>query len=229
MPPISGPAPISPIRLYLGGRQWPTVPAHMQFADASETLAYDIIARGAIAMPRGFSPTRVRLEGRFFGEQRKKIPLLADPWTNPYDLCRDLADWCRLADEVGSRTLIVTGLQVSLDVLPESFQWEPVGGYGDVDYQLSLYEERQLASGSPTWRGESRPVASAPGSAGVRWSYTTVPGDTLATIATQQLGDSTRWSEIRSLNADVPQIDHEELPVGTTLVMPPSSFTNVGI
>lgn len=56
-------------------------------------------------------------------------------------------------------------------------------------------------------------------------SYVTTPGESVAGIALRQLGDESRWIEIRDLNAQAfPDMGpHDYYPVGTKLVMPKSA------
>ena len=56
-------------------------------------------------------------------------------------------------------------------------------------------------------------------------SYVTTPGESVAGIAARQLGDQSRWIEIRDLNAlEFPDMGpHDYYPVGTKLVMPKSA------
>ena len=53
-------------------------------------------------------------------------------------------------------------------------------------------------------------------------SYSTSPGESVAGIALRQLGDESRWIEIRDLNAHAfPDVGpHDYYPAGTKLVMP---------
>ena len=56
-------------------------------------------------------------------------------------------------------------------------------------------------------------------------SYSTSPGESVAGIALRQLGDKSRWLEIRDLNAQAfPDMGpNDYYPVGTKLVMPQSA------
>lgn len=52
--------------------------------------------------------------------------------------------------------------------------------------------------------------------------YTTMPGDSLAGIAHRELGDNSRWAEIRDLNSDAfPYMrSFEYYPVGSSIILP---------
>jgi hypothetical protein len=206
------------IRVYVGGLLLPSPPRLLAFGDGSETLAYDVIARGGIKLPRGFQPSTVRLEGTFYGAARQRLPLVT-AWQDPMAVVEELRQWTRFAADLGPRTLSITGVGFSQDVLPESFDWTPKGGYGDVDYRLVLYEARTVEVGLSGAPAGERPGTTRADSGGT--VYRTVPHDTLAGVAAAKLGDARRWQEIVEANPGVEGLDQPEIPPGTSLKLPP--------
>jgi hypothetical protein len=112
----------------------------------------------------------------------------------------------------------------------------PSGAICANDWFLALPPERQAVLREDKWlladaafkAGQS--FNSSPVSAPTYRTYTTTPGEAVAGIALRQLGDESRWVEVRDLNAHAfPDIGpHDYYPVGTELRLPALSAPSHG-
>jgi LysM repeat protein len=98
------------------------------------------------------------------------------------------------------------------------YQWEPT------DLVISSSSGQTSAQRAAASTGQSSGMSSgatitAPAPAASGWTYTVKQGDTLSSIAARQLGNASRWQEIRTLNNIR---DPNMINVGQVLRMPGS-------
>lgn len=216
------------VDIYLTGLEtgrrvrFPLAPEEITVDTGAEILSWQVIRVGTIEMPRGRKPHRVSWRGMLPGQSRQAaIPTLLTAWRQPQDLIGDIAAF---RDAGEPCQLLITETLINLAVYVVDFSHTYKGGFGDVEYSLSLTERRLLearttsevlamasASSTQPLQTLKRPVPATPK------TYTVRPGDTLWAIAKRTLGDGSRWRDIYEANKATIGPDANLIQVGMTL------------
>lgn len=182
---------------------FPSLPEKINIGRSAKYRNYDLINGNTYKLPKGNECDEISWSGKFFGIGRKSLfPLYVEPAKCEKILKR----WMKNGKPL---RLIITGTNINLDVTISKFDTSLEGGYGDMSYNITFVQYRDLniytmkelqkASGKSRKKGGKKKTESRPtkGSGG---TYVVKQGDTLWGIAYKKLGDSLRWSEIYSLN-----------------------------
>ena len=153
--------------------------------------AYDILDRGPVEIPTGSGLSGFSWESTFPGENRTDTSMLRGEWKSPADYDSILEDW-RVKGTL--LTILVTGYPINADVYVDDYNSEAAGGFGDIDYDISFIEARDITitAAAPTKR------AAATGT-----KYTIKTGDTLWSIALRFLGSGSKWIDIYNANKEI--------------------------
>lgn len=190
---------------------FPSLPEKIQGKYSTKYQSFDIISQGTVKVPKGTDVTEFTWDGVFFGESKRKEPIVKKKqWRKPNDCVKILTRFMRKGTVLN---LIVTETWINVDVTISSFQAKPVGAYGNIEYSITFVQKKPLKIYStkelkiakfvqktkPRDDNSAAAVESAP--AGV--AYTVVSGDTLWGIASRMLGGGAQWPRIYDANAAV--------------------------
>ena len=176
----------------------PWLPAEIKFESGGTTVAtYDILNKGEVVVPAGVGLSRVSWTSQFPGEYRTDAGLLRGPQRDPSYYTKILESWRKNGTELN---LLVTGYPINMDAVLEDYTYSAVGGFGDVEYDVTfvedvniLIEKKTVATTSTTTK---RPATTTT-------SYTIKKGDTLWGIAKRFLGAGSKWQTIYDLNKTI--------------------------
>lgn len=163
----------------------------------TEFATYDIMSRGAVAVPTGVGLAKIGWEAEFPGEGRKEDPSVRGKWKAPKSFHDTLEDWKSKGTLL---TVIVTGYPFNFDVDISMYHAEPSGPFGDMPYSIELQEHREITIKTEKAKTEKtetkRPKQETS-------TYTIKSGDTLWSIAEKQLGSGSKWKTIYNANKDI--------------------------
>lgn len=163
----------------------------------TEFATYDIMSRGAVAVPTGVGLAKIGWEADFPGEGRQDDPAIRGKWKAPKSFHDTLEDWKSKGTLL---TVIVTGYPFNFDVDISTYQAEPSGPFGDMPYSIELQEHREITIKTEKKKDENpdpkRPTQETT-------TYTIKSGDTLWSIAEKHLGSGAKWKTIYNANKDI--------------------------
>ncbi|MDE7299800.1 MAG: LysM peptidoglycan-binding domain-containing protein [Lachnospiraceae bacterium] len=186
------------------GFTFPALPEKIQGKYGAKYQSFDIVSQGTVKIPRGTDVAEFTWTGVFFGESKKKEPIVRqNSWKAPGECVKTLNDFMKNGTILN---LIVTETWINVDVTLSSFQPGPAGAYGNIEYSitfvqrkpLQIYSTRELQAAKSSKK--TKPRNGSGGSSGGS-TYTVVSGDTLWAIAARELGSGSRWTQIYSTNA----------------------------
>lgn len=185
----------------LRGINFPVLPEKIKVKSGETTfVSYDIMNRGQVAIPTGTELTSVSWDSVFPGYGSPYRGIHDDIWwKDPKEYVNMLEDW----KENGTvLTLMVTGYPINLDVYVESFEWEAVGAFRDIEYKITLVEAGDIVVAAKSDSSGLQHL-SLKRSAKSSSSYTIKSGDTLWGISKKFYGTGTKWNKIYNANKTI--------------------------
>lgn len=183
--------------------RFPILPEKIVFKSGEASfISYDIMDRGEVAVPSGTGLAGYSWESRFPGEYSPEMPAVRGTWYAPDEYEQVLEDWKTKRTKLN---LLVTSYRsFNKDVYIQSYEGEGSGACGDIVYQISLLEARDIVittSKAETPSSQSSTKRPATKSS----SYTIKSGDTLWAIAamSKHYGDGSKWQKIYSANKEI--------------------------
>lgn len=158
--------------------------------------SYNLLDRGEIVRPGGKGLRRISWEGRFPGESRKDLSMLAGPWRDPMECDELLRRW---RDKGKRISLTIEGTNISkFQCYVSQYSSSYAGGLGDLEYSVEWIAYKPVSvtvkpKAKKSKSGKTRPSKSFT-------KYTVKSGDTLWGIAEAKLGNGNRYKEIYNLN-----------------------------
>lgn len=159
-------------------------------------ISCDIVGRGEVVIPSGTELGTYSWESEFPGSLRKNDPMMRGTWQDPKNYQSIIEDWKHNGTKLN---LMITGYPVNVDVYCEEFSTEGAGPFGDIVYEISFIEARDLtitnnnsSTTTTTKRGFTLPNC-----------YMIKSGDSLWSIAQMLLGAGSKWQSIYSANKDI--------------------------
>ena len=178
--------------------RFPLLPEKITYKSGdTEFVTYEIMNRGAVAVPTGVGLSRIGWPAEFPGEGRQNDPAIRGTWNPPKYYHDTLEDWKSRGTLL---TIIVTGYPFNFDVDISTYEADLSGPFGDMQYTIELQEHRDIVikteqvktSSSATKRPTQQPT-----------TYTIKSGDTLWRIAEKLLGAGSKWQTIYNANKDI--------------------------
>lgn len=176
----------------------PWLPEQIEYSSGGVTFAtYDIMNRGEVAVPTGSGLAGVSWKSEFPGKNRTDTSMLRGTWQDPSYYHNILEYWKKNGTPLA---ILVTGYPINLDVLIKDYEGKLTGGFGDIEYDLSFIEDRDITI-SPV--KPSSPSTTTKRPTTKTTSYTIKKGDTLWTIAQRFLGAGVKWETIYNANKEI--------------------------
>lgn len=161
---------------------------------------YDIMDRGPVEVATGSGLRSFSWESIFPGKNRTDKSMLrgtADLVPAWYD--NIIEEWRANRTPLN---LMVTGYPINVDVILDEYTSNPAGGFGDIEYDITFVEDRDIVVQVTSPSAQETP-AKRPENQSNATSYTVVSGDNLWKIAQSKLGKGSRSAEIYNLNKDI--------------------------
>lgn len=174
----------------------PWLPEKINFESGGTVRAtYDIMDNGPVEIPMGAGLCTYSWESEFPGKNRTDTSLLRGAWQAPENYHNIMEDWKATGTPL---CLLVTGYPINKDVYLDDYHGEASGGFGDIVYELSFIEDRDITITTNETK-ESTPKRSTT----TTTSYTIKKGDTLWGIAEKLLGSGSKWQTIYNANKEI--------------------------
>lgn len=186
--------------------RFPTLPESINMSIGNQFATYQILGVGEIRVQGGVALDAISWNGFFPGENRQNHPIVLE-WINPQEAFKWIENCKAKAGQQKKLRLLITETAINIDVYVESFTKIYSGGYGDINYQISLIQAKDLivmaTSSAVSTTGtldtatteEERPSPPEPS------TYSVTKGDSLWAIAQKLLGDGSRYMELYEANS----------------------------
>jgi hypothetical protein len=182
------------------------------------------VERGDVAYVRGSVPGRLTMSGIFPGDDFSGLSIMKD-WRPPDELIYWLSQWSAQGTVV---TVSITESEVAQwQMYIQDMSTDLPNGYGSVAFTINFFSFRDVrvgtfeeltAASTATSAGATRQAARADEARPK--THVVVSGDTLYDIAIAVYGDSSKWHDIYTANADLIGPDPDAIQVGQELVLP---------
>ena len=180
----------------------PWLPEEIEYKSGGTIAAtYSIMNKGEVAVPTGAGLASVSWKSEFPGAKRTDTSMLRGSWNDPEYYHKILEDWKKNQTELN---VLVTCYPINMDVFLEDYDATPAGGFGDMEYSITLTEDLDLTisvTEPSESSGDNEQETKRP--AETTTSYTIKSGDTLWGIAEKYLGSGAKWETIYNANKEV--------------------------
>ena len=180
----------------------PWLPEEIEYKSGGTIAAtYNIMNKGEVAVPTGAGLASVSWKSEFPGAKRTDTSMLRGSWNDPEYYHKILEDWKKNQTELN---VLVTCYPINMDVFLEDYDATPAGGFGDMEYSITLTEDLDLTisvTEPSESSGDNEQETKRP--AETTTSYTIKSGDTLWGIAEKYMGSGAKWETIYNANKEV--------------------------
>lgn len=187
---------------------------------ANQFASYNILSLGELRTPGGTALDTISWSGTLPGAKRKGAPYIRE-WQDPKAVYQWIEKLKAQDGKPVKAQLLITETPINCDVYLSSFTAVPSGGYGDIDYSISLIQAKEIKirqTGQETTAAQSpAPARTSPPAAN---THTVASGDTLWKIAQKYYGNGALYTRIYNANKDVIGSDPRIIRVGQVLTIP---------
>lgn len=209
--------------------RFPMLPTEVNVKSANQFANYNILKIGEAQIPSGTSLDSFSWSGKLPGERRKNDPYIRK-WKEP----KEIYNWINSLKVKNGKPvkvrLLMTGTPINCDVYLSSFNATPTGGYGDIDYDITLIQAKEIKvkKKGKTKKGtnKKKKLKDSPSSAPERTSkptaqkYTVKKGDSLWKIAQKLYGSGSQYTKIYEANKGTVGSNPNKIYPGQVLTVP---------
>lgn len=185
-----------------------SLPDEIKSGNSARYQSFNIISQGTVKVPKGTDVKDISWNGEFFGEAKRREAIVkSQHWKPPEKCIKTLENWMKKGTVLN---LIVTGTWINMDVTISSFKVTPYGAYGNVKYDISFEEARELKiyttkelkiGGSKKKKKKAKKRSTKKKAKFVE--YAIIKDDSLYRIAKEKMGFGDNWMELYKRNKDV--------------------------
>lgn len=180
--------------------QFPMLPSEVTVKIAHQFATYSILRVGEVKIPSGTAVDSFSWNGMLPGKARKKDPYIRR-WQDPKAIYNWLNRLKVKDDKPIKSRLLITETPINCDVYLSNFTATPTGGYGDINYSLTLVQAKDIvvkkSGNSPTSSSKKTEQRPEPPAAK---TYTVKKGDSLWKIAQKFYGKGADYKKIFEAN-----------------------------
>ena len=187
------------------GIRIPWLPADIKVETGGTRLVtHEIMNVGDVDIPNGTNLLKVSWSSTFPSKTRKgTIPFLRGSLKDPKTYVNKLESWRKNGTKL---KVMVTNSPINYDVYIEKFTHNLSGGYGDITYEISLLQRREIVVKSvprTSIPSSKSKIKTSSSSSSKTITYTIKKGDTLWAIAKKYLGAGSKWKTIYNQNKTI--------------------------
>lgn len=121
----------------------PMLPEEISVKKANQFASYNIITIGDVRIPSGTSLDSFSWTATLPGKKRKNEPYVRE-WRKPNEIYKWITNLKAKNGKPVKARLLVTGTPINCDVYLQDFSPEPTGGYGDIEYSITLIQAKEI-------------------------------------------------------------------------------------
>lgn len=185
------------------GIRIPWLPAEIKVdTGGTRLVTHEIMNVGDVNIPNGTNLRTVSWSSTFPSNTRKgTLPFLRGSLKKPKTYVDQLETWRKNGTKL---KVMVTNSPINYNVYIEKFTHKLSGGYGDITYEITLIERRDIVVTSvPKKSSSSSKSKTTKTSSSKTITYTIKKGDTLWAIAKKYLGAGSKWKTIYNQNKTI--------------------------
>lgn len=181
--------------------RFPILPAEIFVENSAIINTVNIVNKGQVPIFGGVNLASIQISSFFPSTDYTFCKYTGFP--EPYECVKIMEDWRKKGQDI---RFIVTGTDINIPIIIESFSYGEVAGSRDVEYTLNLREHKSIyisqlpkpdtpTTNTPTTTRPTEPPATPK-------THKVVKGDCLWNIAKKYLGKGSRYPEIKKANWD---------------------------
>ncbi len=163
----------------------------------TDFVSFSVMNRGEVVAPTGVGLAQFSFESEFPGKYRKDSSMQRGKWKSPASYNNQIESWKKSGTRLN---IMVTGFPINSDVYIQSYTGNPSGGFGDLVYELSLIEARDITIKTTKVKKSTSSTKRTSKSSS---TYTIKKGDTLWGIAKKFYGSGLKWEIIYNANKEI--------------------------
>lgn len=206
--------------------QFPMLPSEISVKIAQQFATYSILRIGEVKIPSGTSADSFSWNGILPGAARKY-----EPYVRAWQEAKAIYNWLNglkvKNDKPVKARLLITETPINCDVYLAGFTVTPTGGYGDINYDITLVQARDIIvrkSGEETATATLQKAPSAENterpSPPAAQTYTVAKGDSLWKIAMKFYGNGADYSKIYAANKGTIGSNPSQIKPGQVFTVP---------
>ena len=209
--------------------RFPMLPTEVSVKRANQFANYTILKIGEVRIPSGTSLDGFSWNGIFPGEKRKKDPYIRQ-WASPKQCYKFIEQLKTQSGKPVKARLLITETAINCDVYLNSFTGQHTGGYGDINYSISLIQAKVIkvtTTPAPEAAEEAEPLQNTPAETQperpeppAEQTVTVKSGDSLWAIAQRAYRNGAEYSRIYEANKGTIGSNQNLIYPGQVLVIP---------
>lgn len=209
------------------------LPDSVKTKTSTNTTSYSFINVGEVKIPSGQKLKQYSWSGTFPGQKHKNLSFIKKQhWNAPKNMISTIETWRKKGTKL---VLLLTETDLNVEVYLYSFTYTQKGGSGDVEYDITFIEAKDVSvytivEAKTTQSKKSSNVSNGtrPASKTTNTStkseqtktYTVKKGDCLWNIAKKYLGSGSKYTVIYEMNKKTIGSNPNLIYAGQVLVIP---------
>ena len=145
--------------------RFPMLPTEISIKMANQFANYTILSIGEVRLPSGTALDSISWNGILPGQKRvsSRTPYIFD-WQDPKAVYRWIEQLKTQYGKPVKARLLITESPINCDVYLSSFTGTPTGGYGDINYSITLIQAKdiKISTSKNQAKQDSQSTAAAP-------------------------------------------------------------------